>query len=191
MRPSGWQAWALFIVAAIIVLAVLEATNTTHLLHKQKATSGVIPSSSNQPSGSSSQNSAGGSSKTAPNTDTAGSPSSKDTNPTKTSNGPLVAPFGSFVSNHRPSLSGTGGVPSEEQSVCNTTPGAQCYITFTSGGVVKTLEAKTADSQGAVYWSWDVKTAGFTEGSWTINATASLNGQTNSTKDSLSLVVSQ
>lgn len=100
----------------------------------------------------------------------------------------LKAPSGQFVSNHRPSLSGKSA-PSKEQSVCNTTPGATCTIQFTKDGFTKSLEAKTADSNGVAIWDWDVNEAGFTTGSWQIKATATLNSQTLSSQDSLALEV--
>ena len=97
-------------------------------------------------------------------------------------------PTGTFVSNHRPSLSGTT-TPSKEQSACTTVPGATCYIKFTKDGVVKTLPVQTADNNGSVIWNWDVAQAGFDTGSWQITAIASLNGQSKSATDSLALEV--
>ncbi len=116
--------------------------------------------------------------------------SSPDTSSTK-ANGPssgasLQQPSGQFVSNHHP---GKDDAPTAEQSVCNTTPGAKCMITFKKGDTTKTLEAKTADSNGNVIWNWDTKDAGFTSGSWTITATATLNGQSLSAQDTQNLEV--
>jgi len=98
----------------------------------------------------------------------------------------LIEPSGTFVSNHRP---GQNGSPTGEQSVCNTTPGATCYIQFIKEGVTKKLDAQTADPSGATYWTWDVKQAGFSAGSWQITAIASLNGQTKTANDALTLEV--
>lgn len=89
-----------------------------------------------------------------------------------------------LVSNHRPSSSSPG-----EQSVCSTTPGASCYIAFTKAGETKKLDAETTDVNGFAYWTWDINSAGLTEGSWTITVTASLNGQTKSAQDPIDLVV--
>jgi hypothetical protein len=89
-----------------------------------------------------------------------------------------------LVSNHSPKASLPG-----EQSVCSTTPGASCYIGFTKDGATKKLEAQTTDSQGFAYWTWDINSAGLAEGSWTITATAMLNGQTKSANDPIELVV--
>ena len=102
----------------------------------------------------------------------------------------LISPSGTFVSNHHPNLSGTPA-PSTEQSVCNTTPGAYCYIEFTNGSQIKKLSSQMADSNGSVYWDWDVNSAGLSVGSWHITTVASLNGKTKSTSDSLDLVVQQ
>lgn len=100
----------------------------------------------------------------------------------------LITPNGQFVSNHNPSLSGSKEMYSES-SVCNTTPGATCFITFTMGSTVKKLEAREANTNGAVFWEWDIKSAGLSEGTWTVTATATLNGSTKSTQDSQNLQV--
>lgn len=167
------------------VLAVLELTNTTHLFHDApKAESGKIPVKEVSKTASSK------SSKTkAASTPSSATPDSTVKNNSGgggASGAALQAPFGSFVSSHSPSLGSASG----EESVCITTPGATCTITFTnSDGVVKTLPAQTTNSNGNATWDWDVKTAGFTEGSWTIKVTATLNGQTQSVTDKLPLKV--
>ena len=97
----------------------------------------------------------------------------------------LIAPSGGFVSNHRPG----GGTSTTETSVCNTSPGATCYIQFTKYGEVKRLDSQVADSSGAIYWYWDVNSAGLDAGSWVITAIASLNGQSKTTTDTLALEV--
>lgn len=96
----------------------------------------------------------------------------------------LVAPYGSFVSNHKP---GQNGSDLTELSQCITTPGASCRITFTLDGITKTLANQTVDSSGSTFWEWNVNDAGLTKGSWTITALSSLNGQTKSTTDQLKL----
>ena len=101
------------------------------------------------------------------------------------SNAPLIAPWGNFVSNHHPG----NGAPTTETSVCNTTPGATCYIRFTNGSLNRSLDSKVADANGSIIWSWDVSSAGFSSGSWQITAIASLNGQTQSTTDAQELVI--
>jgi len=89
-----------------------------------------------------------------------------------------MTPFGNFVSNHSPNLDGNPA-PSSMESVCNTSPGAQCSIELTNAaGVVKTLAAQTTDANGATYWSWDVKKAGLTVGTWKLKVIAKLHDQT-------------
>ena len=105
-------------------------------------------------------------------------------------NSTLVTPYGTFVSNHKPSLRNSVS-PSSEESVCITTPGASCTIIFTNvkDNTNKKLDAKLADNKGTVYWSWDVKEAGFYAGTWKIQAIATSNGQSKSSEDSLGLEV--
>jgi hypothetical protein len=111
------------------------------------------------------------------------SSSNKSTAPTDSESG-LLDPTGSFVSNHKPSNSSP-----QEQSVCNTTPRATCFIKFVSGGTVKLLAAQTTDSNGSSYWTWDINSAGLSPGFWQVTAVASLDGQTKSTTDSINLEV--
>jgi len=100
------------------------------------------------------------------------------------------APTGQFVSSHTASLNSSSnfGVTTED-SVCNTSAGATCEITFTQNGVTKSLGKKTVDGSGAAYWSgWKIADY-LTSGTWKITATASLNGQTTSTTDVNNLVI--
>ena len=99
----------------------------------------------------------------------------------------LVSPTGQFVSNHNPSLSST--VTSSESSSCNTTPGASCTITFTNNNVVKSLPTQVVDQYGGTTWSWTVEGVGLTQGSWLIEANATLSGQTKSATDAQMLNV--
>jgi len=188
--------WILGGLAGVVALvAILEITNVTYFFHDRKAVSSTIsqataikPSTTGATSDTKSSSSAA-----KPNTATNSTPSpsatsTKDTPATGTA--ALAAPYGDFVSNHKP---GQNGSPTIETSVCTTTPGAKCYIKFTSAtdpSVVKTLAAGTADANGTVYWNnWDVKAAGFTSGTWNIEAIATLNAQTLSTPDKITLEV--
>jgi cytoskeletal protein RodZ len=109
------------------------------------------------------------------------STSDKDTSGNPVAAGSLTLDSAqTFVSNHKP---GQNGSPTSEQSVCNTTPGASCHIQFTKGSLVKSLDTKVADSNGVAVWSWDVKDAGFSSGSWQISAIANLSGQTKTATD--------
>lgn len=188
---------AAVLIVAVATLIALELTGVTNFFGPKVAESSTItkpskvkPSSSNTKSpdtaSSGDKNTNNGTS--AP-TDTGSSTTdTKDDGPQSTT--ALVAPYGDFVSNHHP---GMNGAPTAESSVCITTPGAQCYIKFVSAAnpaIVKTLAAGTADVNGAVYWNnWDVKSAGFTSGTWHIIAVATLNGKTLTTQDTASLEV--
>lgn len=98
-------------------------------------------------------------------------------------------PSGDFVSNHHPSLSGSGGVPSTEQSLCRGTVGATCTIEFTKGSLTKRLDVKTIPKSGSVLWDWDVKKAGLSVGTWQIKAISTLNGKTAESVDPAPLEV--
>ena len=183
------------IIAAALVVAVLELTNTVHWFRDQRATSGTIPAihQTTKPSTGSKQTvNPSGSGNSNQNTSSGSigstSPTNTGSSAPKTANqgSAPMTPYGSFVSNHNPTLSGT---LSNEESVCNTTPGATCYIAFTQNGVTKKLPVETADSNGSVFWSWNVGQAGFTTGSWQITAYATLNGQTVSSQDKILLNV--
>ncbi|HVV25583.1 MAG TPA: hypothetical protein VHC21_00935 [Candidatus Saccharimonadales bacterium] len=102
----------------------------------------------------------------------------------------LFTPTGEFISNHSPNLSGSPA-PNTESSVCNTTPGATCQITFTMDSTTRSLPAKTADANGSVFWSWNLQSVGLTAGSWKVQAIASQNGQTKTASDAMLLVVKQ
>lgn len=103
----------------------------------------------------------------------------------------LLDPTGDFVSNHRPNLSGNPA-PNTLTSVCTTTPGATCAITFTKDGVSKTLPSQTTDRGGSTFWNnWSLSDYGLTTGSWQIKATAVLNGQTKTMSDALVLEVTE
>lgn len=176
---------ALIVVAGVIAFFVYRssankkpATTASQLTKGEVSTSGNKSSDKPDKSGSSS-------------TSGLGSQTSDDKNEASnqpSANATLIAPTGTFVSNHRPNLSGSPA-PSEEQSTCNTTPGATCQISFTYNGVTKSLPAQTADSGGATYWTWNLQDIGLTEGSWQIQATARLNGKTLTGSDALKLEV--
>ena len=169
-------------IVIIAVVLVLELTNTTHFFHKQKAVSGTIPSTTQTSQQSNNNNTQPNSSDSVQNTESTNPKSTAPSGDTA-----LLEPFGNFVSNHNPDLNVAESL--KEQSVCTTTPGASCYIKFTQGDVVRTLETLTTDRNGTASWVWDVKQSGLTEGSWTITAVATLNGQTNSATDALKLEV--
>lgn len=101
-----------------------------------------------------------------------------------------TAPIGTFISNHRPNLSGSPA-PSQETSTCTTTPGAECRIEFTKDGVTKVLPAKKTDQNGNVNWSnWNIQDIGLTAGTWKVTVIASNGSLNSSTVDATDLVVS-
>jgi hypothetical protein len=116
-------------------------------------------------------------------------PATEDPNATvNPDNLPVTKPSGSFVSNHKP---GQNGSPTEESSVCLTTPGASCTITFTMNNTTKSLPAQTADSSGTAYWaSWTPASVGLTAGSWKVSAVATWGTQSATTQDPVPLEVS-
>ena len=103
--------------------------------------------------------------------------------------GELVAPSGTFVSNHRPNISGRP-TPNTESSICITTPNVQCDISFVSATMTKSLGVKTTDASGVASWSWSIDSVGLTAGTWTITAKASSGDKALETNDTLSLEVS-
>ena len=168
----------------ILVLLVLELTNTTHIFHKQSVPP-VIPAHTNSgsPINSSSSNSA------TSGDSSSGAASDNTPLPADTSDHTLVTPVGNFVSNHFP---GQNGAPTTEASVCNTSPGATCYIKFTNTSTNQTtqLASQVANAQGQTSWYWDVSNdAHLTSGKWKVTAVATLNGQTKTADDALNLTI--
>jgi hypothetical protein len=176
-KKNNSLAVLMVVLGVVAILFVSEATNTTHLFHSSTPPP-VIPTTNSTQSNTPTKST---SSTAAP--PTKNDKNSNSSNPTKL---PLYTPYGNFVSNHHP---GENGSPTSESSVCNTTPGATCYIRFTQGSTTTSLPAKKTNSDGAVYWSWDTKTANLTSGDWAITAIATLNGQTKTTKDNIPLTI--
>jgi hypothetical protein len=171
----------LLLLIVILIVVGLELSGVTHIFHKNPAP--VVSGSSFNTKGEprSTKESAGNSSGSAGTSSKSGSGGSPVT---------LIAPSGSFVSNHHPNLGGSPA-PNTMSSVCNTTPGASCRITFTKDGVAKSLDAQMADANGATYWNWKLQDIGLTEGTWSIQASATLDGQTKTASDAMDLVVAQ
>jgi hypothetical protein len=176
-KSNNLKTLVTIVVAVIIVLGVLELTNATHLFRPKKTVSGPIPT---LVTADTTQVTPDPKESTSP-TD---KPQSSSNNGDTTS--ALVAPYGIFVSNHKP---GQNNSNTKISSQCITAPGAKCHISLTQNNIVKTLPEKTADSNGSVFWDWDIKEAGLTGGQWTIMATATLGDQTKSTLDQVVLEV--
>jgi hypothetical protein len=81
-----------------------------------------------------------------------------------------TTPFGQFVSNSKPSLSDPA--QDAESSVCSTTAGVACQITFTSGSTIKSLPSQTTDTNGNTSWGWSINKLGLTAGTWKISVVA-------------------
>ena len=98
----------------------------------------------------------------------------------------LETPFGQFVSDQNPSLSNSS--QQFEESICETTSGATCYIEFVkAGSSTITLPAQTTNSQGVTSWDWYLNKEGFTPGTWQITAVATLGSQTKSASESMTV----
>jgi len=174
------------VLLALVVVGVLEWRGTINLLHSSK-TNATIPSQSSPETSSPTKDAKS----SAPESTSPAPPSPKqDPQPTPQTGEAPAAPYGDFVSNHHPNLGGKPA-PSNMVSVCNTTPGATCYIAFTKDGVVKKLDPQTTDGNGAAYWRWDVKDADLTSGTWEVKAVANLNNKTVSVTDAQKLEVQQ
>ncbi|HSW66042.1 MAG TPA: hypothetical protein VLI54_02805 [Bacillota bacterium] len=178
--------WLVIILAVLVVAAVV--TSIVLLRHKPTTPKDTIHTTANSETKGEPQTSPA-STPSQPNSstpqsseDASGQKPSQDGTTGQTS---LVAPSGNFVSSHKADLS---SVPSL-QSVCVTTPGASCYITFTQGSTTKSLATQTTDRGGAAYWTWKLQDIGITEGNWTITASATLNGETKTGTDALKLEV--
>jgi hypothetical protein len=165
----------------IVIVAILELTNTTHLFHKQSVPP-VIPAhtSPGKPISTSSSQ---------PNAPAASTLQDNTPLPTDVTNHTLIAPTGTFVSNHFP---GQNGSSTTEASVCNTSPGATCYIKFTNvaTGDTTQLAAQVTDARGTTSWYWDVsQDAHLSAGQWKVMAVATLGSQTKTATDTLNLTV--
>jgi hypothetical protein len=170
-----------FIAASIlvIVLILLELTNTTHILHKSSSETTKSPNRNTTGEGSATKTPQG--TTTPANTTT----ESNDTKQTSAQASTLLDPTGNFVSAHK-------NVPKSASlsSVCNTTSGAECKIVFTNGSISKSLDPQTTDSNGSSFWnSWSPEDIGLTSGSWQVQAVATLNGQSKTSTDAMKLEI--
>lgn len=183
----GWVIPALIVVVAAVFVA-LQAFHVTHFFTKGSASTIYYPGPHTTTGGQYTKGSTTGPSIVQSNPSPKTTPNSQQTgSPTTSSN--LIAPSGDFVNNHHPTMTGTA---SNMFSVCNTTPGAICSISFTNttSGTVKNLPTQSTDSNGSVYWNWTPGQIGLTSGStWRVTATATLDGQTKSSSDATNLEI--
>lgn len=166
-----------FIIATISVVVVLGAIGLCmSFLYHPKSTDTNKESTTTK-------------SNTTNNTGSISSPKSDNPAPTTTTLSPDITPSiptGTFVSNHRPNLSGQPA-PNVESSTCTTTPGATCKISFTKDSITKSLPIKTTDSNGNIVWDWTLQDIGLTAGEWEIEAVAINGDQTTTASDSILL----
>jgi cytoskeletal protein RodZ len=179
------------VIVVILVVATLEFTNTTHIFHHRKPAVSASSETKGEPSdnrGSSSSVSTNSASPT-PSDSTSPVPANdndKTNGSTSDSTASLIAPSGDFVSAHHVQLD------TALSSVCNTTPGANCKITFTNGGTVKSLEQRTVDRGGSTYWDHITpRNIGLSAGTWKVQAVATLGNQTKTADDALTMEISQ
>jgi hypothetical protein len=170
------------VVALGLLVGALEALNITHFFHERTLEVTASPATKGpQPELNS---------KKADTNKSGNNSSGVDASNTPSSTVPLETPNGIFVSNHRPNLSGSPA-PNQINSVCTTTSGASCTIVFTNGSVIKSLPLETTDSGGSAYWTWKLQDIGLTEGTWKVQAKATLGSQTKTANDLMDLVVKE
>jgi hypothetical protein len=173
---------ASFIVLVILGVGALEVTGTTHFFHKKLNPETTKTTTTG---GASAFNDKGETALPTTPSDSSNTSAGAKTDGNNGAATVLLAPTGTFVSAHK-----NVGMDVPLTSVCNTTPGAICQITMTSGISSHSLEGRTADSNGAVYWDrWTPRGIGLTPGVWDVKAKASLNGQSKTTDDALTLEI--
>lgn len=167
------------IVYGLLVLLILAGTVGYASLRMSKQDTTQSADNKQQPNVTTTPN---------PNKQTAGPSGSKQENSSFTSSGKLIAPYGTFVSNHQPLLN-SSSPRNKVESVCTTSPGAKCSILFTKGGITKLLEEKITDANGVATWSWTPQGIGLTQGQWAITAKAVSGSQISTSKDNIVLEV--
>lgn len=181
----------IIIISVVIVLAL----SIWALIHFNVFTSTKVTkqtgSSSQTPKQSSTQPSQSTQTQTLPTTPSTSTnnttnASAKNTGNTQGST-TLLTPYGQFVSNQSPSLSNPN--QQTEVSICETTPGASCYIEFTStsGASVPSLGQQITDSNGVTSWTWNLSKQGFTVGTWLVKAVAVLGSQTQTATETMTV----
>lgn len=181
----------LYLSAAIVMIAVVTVGLFIYFRNRNKD---IIPSTNPAQVAA---NSIGGANDRTPTPNSSSNSQTRASNSDKNASGgssvsngsDLIPPYGTFVSDHHPSLSGANNTPSTELSTCTTSPGASCYIKFTKEGEVKRLATQTTDGSGSTSWHWDVSQAGLSAGTWYITAVATQGDQTKTTNDTFKLEV--
>lgn len=182
-----YTAGTLLVLSGIVILS-LQVTGITHLFTSTSKKTATTASEQTKGETNKATSSASSKDDTSPNLSQPGDAKSNTTGSASTTT--LLAPTGDFISNHRPNLSGNPA-PNTITSVCTTTPGASCVISFTKDGVTESLSSEVTDRGGSAYWNWKLQDIDLSEGVWHVTAIASMNGQRKSSLDALDLVVSQ
>jgi hypothetical protein len=186
-KTHAKKRWIFIIVGLLLLIAVvvtlLELTNTTYLFHKRPP----APTASSETKGETvSPSQTGQTSNTSPNPSVNPTDNNNPKAGNNTSNTTLVMFPSDLVSAHKVQLD------SAIASTCNATAGASCLITFSNGGISKSLPATITDRGGSAYWnSWKPSDIGLTPGTWKIEAIATLGDQRKTQTDALNLEVSQ
>lgn len=179
------------LLALIIIAAIAGILQGVGLVHLFKHNGPPAISGGQQTKGevgSSQKSSSSPASNSTSSTNSQVQPGDTKSDTSTNSSADLLVPTGDFVSNHHPNLSGSPA-PNTLSSVCASTPGSSCTITFTKDGVSKSLPPQTTDRGGSAYWNWKLQDVGLTTGSWSVKATVSLGNQTKSADDAMQLVV--
>lgn len=184
-------------IALLLIGGLCVVYRETHLFRKQSNTTLTAdtytkgqPTSTGSTAGQSTSSKGSSIQNTVPPSEVGGSKDNTSSGNSSNSNTQLIKPTGNFVSDHHPNLSGSPA-PNTMTSVCTTTPGATCQISFINGTITKTLPDQTTDAGGSAYWNWKLQDLGLTAGSWQIKTTATLNGQSQTAIDAMNLEISQ
>lgn len=160
--------WLLWLGAAVVLAVGLILALTDDNANQSKDTESNTTASKGEPAPSASEQA----SQKAPGS----------TSPSRAGEAPKT-PYGNFVSTHNASLN------DNLFSTCNTSAGVKCKISFSQGGVTKSLEEKTTGADGAAYWTWQPRDISLSSGSWQITATASANNKSSTGTDGRPLVI--
>ncbi len=183
-KKSKTKLW--YVIGGVVILAAVIAGVALYYHHKNNSPAAIVTNNTGAGQNTKGAGSSGTSGSTSKGSGSSASGSTGSSSTTSTAT--LTAPYGNFVSDHHPNLSGSPA-PNTMASVCITTPGASCTISFTNGNTTKSLPSGTANSDGSVSWNWKLQDIGLTQGTWKITATAKLGSQTKNTSDQLNLEV--
>lgn len=184
----------IFVVTILAIAALCYGLHATNILFPTHRATSASSYTKGEPTTSSGSESSSNSNNNTSNATTGNNSNVQPGDQKSLSGGPSVSglqdPTGGFVSDHHPNLSGSPD-PNSLTSVCTTTPGATCQISFSQNGTIRSLPDETTDRGGSAYWNWTLQGLGLTTGSWQIRAVATLNGHTATTIDPMDLEISK